>query len=884
MRKRKWLRWILVLVVLLLAASVGFSRVLQTNAARRYLLAHLVASFGRPVDVGRFDFSLLDGARLEADSVTVAEDPHFGNEYFLRAETLTAGLRWSALFSGRFEFGSLSLLRPSLNLTRDASGHWNIERWLPPASSGASRPGFVGPLAAPPVARLHRIQVDSGRINFKQLDDKSPFALRDVSGQVEQDSAGRWQLDLEARPMRAGVELQDIGTLRLRGTIAGTSARLQPAELNLTWRDASLADALRLARQVDYGMRGELSMDLSAKIGPPEPASLKTSESSAAQWSISGVARLTGIHGWMLPSRETDPAANISLEAAWQSGEPRAQIRNLLVEMASTHLQATGDLDWGQGFHPQFHIESSSLGLNDVLSWYRSLHPGVAESLRAQGALGLDVTFGGWPIELQKGAIASVGGTLTGASLPAALEIGAMNASVSSAGLDFAPTELFFDSAPLEELGVVTANMDDSPSTFRLRGSILPESNGVFRWPLNWNLSIEGATPRAQDWLVLSETLAQPLNKGWTAAGGLEIKMLGTRKAESPAPIWLGTMDFHGITVSPEHVNQPVRLTKAHVEFTTQQRTVTLSAAEAFGAAWHGTISRKNSDRQWTFDLSADHLDSADLDRWLGPRARPSFLARFTRLGAAASTRSEDDTMITQIMALGSLHVGEIVLAPMRLENFDGEMDLEGRTIRIRKGRADFFGGKVEGKLDARLIPDPAYEFQGSFERVNLVQLGRGVPFLNNRIAGTTSATLSLAAHGIGRRNLIASMEGNGTLNAKKAELPGMDLTKVFPVDDPGTSSDVFTSVTGAFRIHAAGIDLANFVLDQSRGRLQVEGRITFSHTLNVRISPSILQAASSPAAASPPGFLLTGTIEDPKLTLPTSAPKPSARFGSRGR
>jgi AsmA-like C-terminal region len=224
------------------------------------------------------------------------------------------------------------------------------------------------------------------------------------------------------------------------------------------------------------------------------------------------------------------------------------------------------------------------------------------------------------------------------------------------------------------------------------------------------------------------------------------------------------------------------------------------------------------------------------------------------------------------------------VMAPMRLQNFDGEMDLEGRTIRIRKGRADFFRGKVEGKLDARLIPDPTYEFQGSFERVNLSQLGRSVPFLNNRIAGTASATLSLAAHGIGRSNLIASMEGSGTLNAKNAELPGIDLTRVFPMDDPGTSSDIFTSVTGAFRIHAAGIDLANFVLDQSRGRLQVEGRIAFSHTLNLRIRPSILQAATSPAAASTPSFLLTGTIEDPKLALPNSTPKPSARSGSRGR
>ena len=110
--------------------------------------ARLAASFGRPVDVSWFDFSLLDGARIEAHFISVSDDPHFGNEYFLRSDTLTAGLRWPALLAGRFEFGPVSLARPSLNLARDAEGHWNIERWLPPAPQPGSRAGFYGPARA----------------------------------------------------------------------------------------------------------------------------------------------------------------------------------------------------------------------------------------------------------------------------------------------------------------------------------------------------------------------------------------------------------------------------------------------------------------------------------------------------------------------------------------------------------------------------------------------------------------------------------------------------------------------------------------------------------------------------------------------------------------
>jgi hypothetical protein len=886
MTKRKWMRAVLIGGVALLVASFVFSRALQAGGSRRYLIAHLAATFGRPVDVSWFDFSLLDGARIEAHSVSVSDDPHFGNEYFLRAETLTAGVQWTALLTGRFEFGSVSLSRPSLNLVRDAAGEWNIERWLPPASPLGARPGFVGPLAPPPdvrAARPYRIDVEGGRINFKQGDNKSPFALDGVSGRLEQNGEGRWQLDLEARPMHAGVELQDIGTFRLRGSIAGTTARLQPAEINLTWRAASLADALRLVRQNDYGIRGQLAVDINARIAPQQSSLNRGADSGAAHWSISGVARLTGMHGWRLPERGTDPAANLSVEMNWRLGEPRAEFRKLIVDMPASRLVGDGELDWAHGLRPQLHIASSTLSLGDVFSWYRALQPGVAEDLRVDGDLGLDIKLGGWPIQLERGAIASTGGTLTAKSLPAPLQIGALNVSISRGEIDFAPTEISFAPSASSQTQVEAASSRSAArNSFIMRGSLFSRGNGVFRWPPDWNFSMEGATSRVQDWLAVSSAFAQPINSDWTAAGGLAVKMRGVRRAESPAAAWLGTMDFPGLTFSPSYINQPVRLVKAHVEFAPLQRTVTLSSAEAFGAAWHGSITRKYSDKQWTFDLSADHLDAADLDRWLGPRARPGFLARFTGSNSAAIAAPLSDAVITQLEARGRLRAGWIDMLPLQIEKFDGEAELVGRTIRIRKAQAGFFGGSISGSLDAQLLPDPSYAFQGRFDRVNLAQLGFAVPFLNSRIGGSASATLTLSAHGIGRQDLIGSMQGEGTLNGRNAALSGLGLSRAFPGDSLDTASDTFSSVQGTYRIQNREIDLTNFVLDNPRGRLKAEGRIDFSHALNIRVHPSIFQAATAPTSASPPSFLLSGTIEAPKLGLLSPTPNPPARPNHR--
>jgi len=126
MRTRIWLRRAGGALLFLVAFSLGVSLALRSRGAHRYLVARLEAAFGRPVEVSRFRFSLLDGLRLQANHITVAEDPRFGYEYFLRADRMAAGLRWHSLLLGRFEFGTLSLTRPTLNLVRGIDGHWNV--------------------------------------------------------------------------------------------------------------------------------------------------------------------------------------------------------------------------------------------------------------------------------------------------------------------------------------------------------------------------------------------------------------------------------------------------------------------------------------------------------------------------------------------------------------------------------------------------------------------------------------------------------------------------------------------------------------------------------------------------------------------------------------
>ena len=212
-RLRKWWKPGLVVLLALIALQVGVSLLSRTAGAKAFLTRQLELSFGRTVEVREYSVTLFPSPRLEAYAISVGEDPAFGHEYFLRADRLSAGLRWTGLLRGRFELGTLRLERPSLILVRNAEGRWNLERWLPATTTSTdSRVASTSPPGsqATPAHLLQKLQISDGRANFKIGDDKTSFAFNQVEGSVEQTAPGRWRLDLKAEPWRSGVPLRAL--------------------------------------------------------------------------------------------------------------------------------------------------------------------------------------------------------------------------------------------------------------------------------------------------------------------------------------------------------------------------------------------------------------------------------------------------------------------------------------------------------------------------------------------------------------------------------------------------------------------------------------------------------------------------------------------------
>ena len=107
-------------------------------------------ALGRPVKVGNLSLSILGGS-VEANELTIADDPKFSSGPFLQAKTLGVGVELMPLiFSKELHVTHLLIDEPAITLLRDREGVWNFssignqagqQANAPAKSSGGGAPG-----------------------------------------------------------------------------------------------------------------------------------------------------------------------------------------------------------------------------------------------------------------------------------------------------------------------------------------------------------------------------------------------------------------------------------------------------------------------------------------------------------------------------------------------------------------------------------------------------------------------------------------------------------------------------------------------------------------------------------------------------------------------
>ena len=364
--KRLWL--IAALCVAMLAIAV-VPPLVSVSRYKSQITQLMAESLGRPVRLASVEVRLLPRPGFVLTDLTVAEDPGFGAEPVLHANSVTASIRLLPLWRGKLEIGTVSVDEASLNLVRLANGQWNLD---PLFKTAVAKTGHGAQVWA---VQLPYLEATNSRINFKDGAEKLPFSLVEADISFWQENPGDWRIRLRGQPVRTdlAMDMDDTGVVRLEASLRNApQLRNMPVHLDLDWRQAQLGQLARLILGADTGWRGDLTGEVHVD-GTPDAARIQTR------------LRATGVHrAEFAPAEALDFDANCGFVYHF----PARSLDHLACSspLGDGHIRLTGEMA-GQGAPPRLALEMDRIPVTAGLDFLRTLRSGFAPGLEAGGTI-----------------------------------------------------------------------------------------------------------------------------------------------------------------------------------------------------------------------------------------------------------------------------------------------------------------------------------------------------------------------------------------------------------------------------------------------------------------------------------------------------------------
>jgi len=237
---------------------------ISVNRYQKRIARSISDSLGRPVHLDKVTLNLLPLPGFTLENLVVDEDPAFGSEPVIRANSVRATLRFSSLWRRRVEFSTISFTDPSVNLVHLADGKWNLESILLHAAHIDAAPTAQRRAGAAP--RFPYIEATGARLNLKLDHEKTPLSLTDADFALWLPDPQEWHLRISAHPARTDTNVSDTGTVQLEGTLGrATSLGQVPISLRGEWRNVPLGQASIVLLGRDAGLRGEMTLSANAQ-------------------------------------------------------------------------------------------------------------------------------------------------------------------------------------------------------------------------------------------------------------------------------------------------------------------------------------------------------------------------------------------------------------------------------------------------------------------------------------------------------------------------------------------------------------------------------------------------------------------------------------------
>jgi hypothetical protein len=724
----------------------------------------LSSSVGRPVEISSVEMRLLPRPGFNISNLSIAEDPAYGAEPVLHANSVRANIRLLSLWRGRLEISSIVVDEASLNVVRAGSEKWNLDPLLRNAAQKAGAGAGFGQ-----GAHFPSLEATNSRVNFKNGAEKLPFSLVNTDLSFWQQSPGDWRLRLKGQPSRTDFAFQqgDSGTVRIEASMK-RAAQLSEVPLNvdLEWREAQLGQLSRLVFGSDPGWRGDLTGNLHVE-GTPSAAHLTAR------------LRASGVHREEFAS-PTPLDFDVNCGLLYHYAARKVEGLNCDTPIGNGRVKLTGGVPGG-GLPAQFALELDKIPVEASLDLLRTMRSGLAADLQAAGTVSGRIDYN------QQGGTADVSAKqrvargqrqaegqspLTGSLTVSGFSLkgGSLTQPIAAEKIVLSPVRSVAGSQALEGTATFSlGGVEPMSVSTRLAGTGYSETvHGQVSIARARELMLTFGWPQAA---ALKDLAGDPLALNVALKGpwlGAEASNAGAETAGVQLDMVNGTVSVHNAAWKSNYLVNPVEITQATLNLSPDAmrwEAVSFSYGPVKGT---GGVS-------FPLSCAAPAVQPAD------DACAPEFKVQFGALDASALEAAllgarEKGSVISQLLDRlhpaaapvwpkmhGTVSADALVLGPVKIERASATIGFAADSAELSGFKGRLLGGSLDAKGTLRWAQgdaqQPAYAIEARCERLSAALVGQllgqkwsGGPItLAGKVeaAGFTEKDLSATAKGV---------------------------------------------------------------------------------------------------------------------------------------
>ena len=204
-------QWVLVVLAVIFLIVFVLSLVpffVNAEAFRPTIEGQLSSALGREVTVGHLTFAIMAGS-LDADDISVADDPNFSAIPFIQAKKLNVGVEiLPIVFHHRVHITKLHIGTPSIQLIQNGSGKWNFSS----IGGTSATPGDTQQSSPVSDLTVEELKITDGSATVSSIPiTNKPFEYTEVNVTVKNFSS------LKSFPFELSARLPGEGSMKLSG-------------------------------------------------------------------------------------------------------------------------------------------------------------------------------------------------------------------------------------------------------------------------------------------------------------------------------------------------------------------------------------------------------------------------------------------------------------------------------------------------------------------------------------------------------------------------------------------------------------------------------------------------------------------------------------------